>query len=493
MNIDTGRAPATARHARATPGTGAPRPPRPRRLTRRIDRLDPALRRTVRRPLVLLLLLPVLLVLASRLWTSDAGLLGLYGLLALGGSVYLIHTAYTSYVDPATTGPAANDYGFPRLPPTPSVSLMVAVKDEAPFIERCVRSLNASDQPNLELIVVDDASTDGTTDILRALALELGFTLLVNDTNLGKKHALTRAVARARGDVLAFTDSDCLVAPDALSRCVRALVDDPRLGAVSGHARAQNTGASLLGRIQDVWYEGQFRIFKAAEATAGAVGCVSGPMAVFRRDAIYNYFPAWVEDRFLGAPFRFATDRQLTGYVLGQKWLGRKLKERHADSPFVTGVDYPERKWRVGYVRSARVTTIVPETLRALIRQQIRWKKSFIRSLAFTGRFMWRRGPRAMAIYYGHALLVLLAPFLAFRHLIWAPLHGMWLLTSLYVAGVALKGSIWALAYRYDHPGDSSWKYRVLMSLLSSTVLAWTLPYAAATVRRGIWSRGASA
>jgi len=51
----------------------------------------------------------------------------------------------------------------------------------------------------------------------------------------------------------------------------------------------------------------------------GSVSCVSGPLAGFRREAIWNYFPAWAADSFLGREFRFATDRQLTGYVLGQE------------------------------------------------------------------------------------------------------------------------------------------------------------------------------
>ncbi|MEK8172149.1 glycosyltransferase family 2 protein [Streptomyces sp. M19] len=215
-------------------------------------------------------------------------------------------------------------------------------------MEDCVRSMAACDHPDTEIIVVDDRSEDGTGEALRRLAAELGITVLHLPENVGKKHALVRACEIARGDVLVFTDSDCVIAPDAVGRCVRALVRHPELGAVSGHCRALNADASLLARMQDVWYEGQFRIAKAAEASFGSVSCVSGPLAAFRRDAVFNYLPAWANDTFLGAPFRFATDRQLTGYVLGQAWQGRALKDAHRASPFVTARDYPEREWRVG-------------------------------------------------------------------------------------------------------------------------------------------------
>ncbi|MFH8977115.1 glycosyltransferase [Streptomyces sp. NPDC017890] len=467
------------------------------RLGTRLDALDPGVRRDVVRLLTLLALLPLLLLLARRAVRLPHGfdLLTLYGLTVLAGTICLLHLAYSRYDDPAVRllrRRPRHAQAFPALPAQPRVSFLLAVRNEREHIEDCVRSMAAVDYPDLQLVVVDDASDDGTADVLRRLADELPLTLIRLDENLGKKGALVRACAVADGDVLLFTDSDCVIAPDAVRHCVTALVRHPELGAVSGHCRALNTDAGLLARVQDVWYEGQFRITKAAEAAFGSVSCVSGPLAAFRRDAIYNYLPAWAEDRFLGAPFRFATDRQLTGYVLGQAWHGRALKDRHADSPFVSEHDYPELRWEVGYTRAARVWTRVPSRPSSFLRQQIRWKKSFIRNLFFTGRFMWRRGPAAAALYYGHALWVIAAPALVVRHLVWAPLNLAAVLTLLYLCGVLLKGCVWGIAYRFDHPRDRAWRCRPLMSLLSCCVLAWLLPYALLTLRRNVWSRSAA-
>ena len=451
------------------------------------------MRHALRRLVVVICLLPLVGILAREApRLSQAPLVLGYGMAVLTGTIAMLFIAYARYDDPAERTllrRPRNVACFPALGESPSVSLMVAVMNEAATIRQCVWSMVGSGYANLEVIVVDDGSTDGTTEILRSLEREFGFTLIVMERNQGKKNALTRAAAVARGQVLAFTDSDCVLAPDALARCVAALVRHPELGAVSGHARALNANATLLTRMQDVWYEGQFRVMKAAESTFGSVTCVSGPMAVFRREAIYNYLPAWATDRFLGGEFRFATDRQLTGYVLGQRWMGKKLKAANAASAFVTAVDYPERLWRVGYVNSSKVWTNVPSTLRAFYRQQIRWKKSFIRNLCFTGRFMWRRGPGPALLYYGHVLWVLAAPLMAVRHLIWAPSHGLWFLTFLYLCGVTLKGSVYGLAYHFDNPRDPNWCYRPLMSLLSSLTLSWLLVYSTATIRRGIWAR----
>ncbi|WP_104820950.1 glycosyltransferase [Kitasatospora sp. MMS16-BH015] len=461
-----------------------------------MDGMDPAVRHGLRRVLTLLCILPLLLLLAReapRLPQSPL-VLG-YGFIVLLGTIAMIYIAYSKYEDPSVRElrkrPRKLD-GFPVLKPNPRVSFLLAVKDEEDAIEDCVRSMADSDYPDLQIIVVDDLSEDGTRDVLRRLEAELGITVLYLEKNLGKKHALVKACEIADGDILAFTDSDCILAPDALRKCVEAMVRHPELGAVSGHCRALNAPVSIFTRAQDVWYEGQFRIAKAAESTFGSVTCVSGPLAVFRKEAVYNYFPAWAGDRFLGAPFRFATDRQLTGYVLGQKWKGKALKRQYADSPFVTAEDYPERQWRIGYVQSARVWTNVPARFRPFMKQQIRWKKSFIRNLCFTGTFMWRRGLGPALLYYGHALWVVAAPVMAFRHLVWAPIHGMAFLTLLYLCGVILKGLIWGLAFKIDNPGDTRWRYRPVMSLLSSVLLAWLLPYSMATIRRGVWSRSAT-
>lgn len=461
-----------------------------------LDSRPAEVRRGLRRVLVLIGLMPLIVLLAVQapLLSHGALLLG-YGMLVLTATVSMMYLGFARYEDPSvhpSTDAGAHDRcDFPALPPLPRVSLLVAVRDEVDGIEQCVRTMVGSAYPGLEVIVIDDASTDGTPDVLRRLAAELDVTVIFKEVNQGKKHALTDGVRVASGEVLAFTDSDCVLAPDALSRCVRALVENPRLGAVSGHARALNAADTVLTRAQDTWYDGQFRVAKAAEATFGNVTCVSGPLAVFRRDAIVNYLPAWANDTFLGREFRFATDRQLTGYVLGQVWKGQALKRRYADDPLVADHDHPERRWLVGYVRSAHVWTTVPARFRPFLKQQVRWKKSFIRNLCFTGSFMWRRGFGAAALFYGHVLFVAVAPLMAVRHLVWAPANGLYFLTLLYLCGVVTKGFAWALAFKIANPGNPLWRYRLLMAVLGSMLLSWLLPYSLATIRKGTWARGA--
>jgi cellulose synthase/poly-beta-1,6-N-acetylglucosamine synthase-like glycosyltransferase len=435
---------------------------------------------------VLLCLAPVTILLGLRLGKlAHDPVIGLYGVIVLLSTAFVMFVAFSLYRDPSASGADAPEEG-------PLVTCLVACKDDVGVIERCVRSMLEQTHRNVEVIAIDDGSTDGSTELLCDLQERCPdrFLLFRNEASVGKKRALTRAAAEAKGEFLVFTDSDCVLDEAAVAGIVRAFRTDPQVGAVCGDARALNAERNLLTKIQDTWYDGQFAIWKASESVFGSVSCVSGPLAAFRREAIWNYLPAWAADSFLGREFRFATDRQLTAYVLGQEWIGRKLKDEHAASPFVSEVDYPERRWRVEYAKSALVWTNVPATFRTLTRQQARWKKSFIRNLCFSARFYWRRGVFPAALYYSHSLFVIATPVMAFRHLIWLPAHGRWLLSGLYVAGVTLKGGIWATAYRIQNPGCSRWIYRPLMSLMAAFLFSVLLLWSLVTVRRQVWVRG---
>src|SRR5581483_8658844 len=355
-------------------------------------------------------------------------------------------------------------------------------------IEQCVTSIVAQTYGNKEVIIIDDGSTDGTRALLLRLAAQHPITVIPLEENVGKKKALSVGVLAATGSIYAFSDSDSVWAPDAVARCVLILDKRSDVGAVSGHCRALNASRNLLTKIQDSWYEGQFSIRKAFESAFGVVTCVSGPLAVFRKAAIYNYIPAWEADNFLGQEFRFATDRMLTGFVLVGAHVGEKLKQEYAHTPFLDE-EFPARDWKILYCRSARSWTVVPDTFGKLVRQQIRWKKSFVRSIFFTGRYYWRKPFVPALAYYLHVLFVLAGPFVAFRHLVYVPVHGNAESAFLYLAGIVVVGSMFGLAHWRVEPGSSHWIYRPLMSLISTTLLSWLLIYSLFTIKRMRWAR----
>lgn len=114
----------------------------------------------------------------------------------------------------------------PRPPDgAPRVSLVVAARDEARGIEPAVRSMLAQDYPDLEVVVVDDRSTDDTPAILARLAgteprLRVHRVDSLPDDWLGKNHALMLGAERATGEWLLFTDADVQLRPEALRRAI---------------------------------------------------------------------------------------------------------------------------------------------------------------------------------------------------------------------------------------------------------------------------------
>ena len=142
------------------------------------------------------------------------------------------------------------------------------------------------------------------------------------------------------------------------------------------------------------------------------------------------------------------------------------------------------------YSKSTRAWTNVPETFKAVIKQQVRWKKSFIRNIFMTGRFYWRRPFLPALFYYIHVMFVLLGPLVAARHLIYLPLRGNPMSLVLYLTGIAVIGFAFGLAFRYENPDSRLWVYRPCMSLMSTIIFSWLIFYSALTIKKMIWSRG---
>ena len=129
-------------------------------------------------------------------------------------------------------------------PVTAPVSVIVPAYNESAGIEAAVRSLLASDHP-VEIIVVDDGSTDGTADLVESLRLPN--VRVIRQANAGKPAALNTGIAAASYDLLVMVDGDTVFEPDAVRTLVQPFAD-PRVGAVSGNAKVINR-RGLLGPL----------------------------------------------------------------------------------------------------------------------------------------------------------------------------------------------------------------------------------------------------
>lgn len=140
--------------------------------------------------------------------------------LALVGLAALVQLAWAHLEIPSLADVPPAGTGAPR------VSIIVAARNEERHIERAVRSLLTQEYPDLEVIVVEDRSTDRTAGILGGVArdhpaLRVVAVRELPDGWLGKNHALHAGAAAASGEWLLFADADVVLAPDAIARAIR--------------------------------------------------------------------------------------------------------------------------------------------------------------------------------------------------------------------------------------------------------------------------------
>src|SRR5919199_493315 len=117
----------------------------------------------------------------------------------------------------------------------PPVSIVVPAYNEAAGIERAVRSLAGSDYPDLEVVVVDDGSVDGTADLVERL--ELSCVEVLRQPNAGKAAALNRGIAHAVHELVVTVDADTVFEPGTLRRLLQPF-GSADVGAVPGTTKS---------------------------------------------------------------------------------------------------------------------------------------------------------------------------------------------------------------------------------------------------------------
>jgi glycosyltransferase involved in cell wall biosynthesis len=175
----------------------------------------------------------------------------------------------------------------------PRVSLIVAAYDEAQVIARKVENALALDYPRdrLELIVASDGSTDETVE----LAQRAGADLALDLPHGGKVRTQDRAVERTTGDILAFSDANTTLAPDALRKLVEQFAD-PGVGYVCGQVRFEGSGANQEG----AYWRYEIAVRRLESALAG-VTAGNGGLYATRRESYIVVDPRMGHD--LSFPF----------------------------------------------------------------------------------------------------------------------------------------------------------------------------------------------
>ena len=357
---------------------------------------------------------------------------------------------------------------------TPGVSIIIPCFEEEEWIQRTVHSCINQDYPvdKLEVIVVDDCSKDRSAERVEEIIAKLKeadtgdhayrvaerIRFFRQSANLGKRDAMARGAREAKHELLVFVDSDSFLDPFAVRNIVQPF-KDKEMGGVSGRTDVANTYTNALTKMQAVRYSIAFRVMKAAEGYFDAATCLSGPLSCYRRDLVLKYMDAWLNQRFLGQKATFGDDRSMTNFIL-----------RHN---------------RTTYQDSAVCMTIVPRSYKVFLRQQMRWKRSWLRESLIASRFMWKKEPFMALSFYMGVLVPIAAPVIVLYNLIYVPIMHRVFPTN-FIIGMLMMSLLMSMAQLFIRR-STTWIYALWFCLYYEAVLLWQMPVAWVTFWKTTW------
>ena len=354
---------------------------------------------------------------------------------------------------------------------TPGVSVIIPCFNEETWIQRTILSCVNQDYPpdKLQVIVVDDCSTDHSIEKIQEIIEKLDaddpsghikerVMYYKQEKNSGKREALAKGLELSKHELLVFVDSDSFLSPYAIRNIVQPFKDTD-MGGVCGRTDVANTYTNSLTKMQAVRYYIAFRIMKAAEGFFDAATCLSGPLSCYRKDLVEKYCDAWLHQKFLGRKATFGDDRSLTNFIL-----------RHN---------------RTTYQDTAICETIVPNQYSSFLKQQMRWKRSWLRESLIAAKYMWKKEPfMALSFYFG-LVVPIAAPIVVIYNLIYIPLMHR-VVPSTFLIGMALMALLMSMAQLFLRK-SSTWVFGIWFCLYYEAVLLWQMPVAWFTFWKDTW------
>ncbi|MFJ9708617.1 bifunctional polysaccharide deacetylase/glycosyltransferase family 2 protein [Streptomyces sp. NPDC101234] len=256
---------------------------------------------------------------------------------------------------------------------TRPVSVIVPAYNEKECIANTLESLAQSTHP-IEIIVVDDGSTDGTSEIARAAADKLGMSnvRVVRQENAGKPAALNNGVRNASYDIVIMMDGDTVFEPDAVHQLVQPFAD-PEVGAVAGNAKVGNRN-TVIGAWQHIEYVMGFNLDRRMYDLLRCMPTIPGAIGAFRRDAVLQ--------------------------------VGGMSEDTLAEDTDIT-IAMHRAGWRVVYQEHAKAWTEAPGSLKQLWSQRYRWSYGTMQALWKHRKSLTDKGPSGRFGRVGMPLVVL--------------------------------------------------------------------------------------
>ena len=345
---------------------------------------------------------------------------------------------------------------------TPSVTVVIPCFNEGTWIRQTIIKCVDQDYPTdkLEFIIVDDGSTDNSVEVIKQTLLDLyaegaeydlqnRVRVFFQKYNQGKREAMGIGIRNARTELIVFVDSDSFLQPDAI-RCLVQPLRDPKTAGVTGRTDVANAYTNWLTKMQSVRYYISFRVMKSAEAYFDSVMCLSGPLSCYRLSVVREVFDKWINQMFMGQKATFGDDRSLTNYVV--------------------------EHYRTYYQDTAICSTIVPNKQKQFLRQQMRWKRSWLRESLRACSFMWKKQPFMAVSFYLGVLVPLIAPIIVIYNLIYVPVVKH-LFPGTFLMGLLMMALMMCFAQLFLRK-STLWSYGLVFCLYYEFLLLWQMPWA---------------
>ena len=172
-------------------------------------------------------------------------------------------------------------------------SIIIPEFNQKEMIETVIDSVYASTYKNIEVIAVNDGSTDDSGRVLDSLREKFPNLKVVHKANEGKRKDVSSGFQQSIGKFIILIDSDSIIDRNAIEEFAKVFKSDPTIGAVAGQAKIFNANENTLTKCQDSWYDYEYNIYKAYESYLGTVTCCSGCLAGYRSEAIENVLINW--------------------------------------------------------------------------------------------------------------------------------------------------------------------------------------------------------
>ena len=281
-----------------------------------------------------------------------------------------------------------NERGYSPDPDVwPSVAIVVPVFNEGDHVLQTAKSFSKLQYPadKLQIVFVDDCSTDDTYDYLQQISRTWDWMKVrKNPQNMGKRLGIKEAVLALDTELILSVDSDVIVEPNALANLVRHM-KATGVDAVGGCVFVSNANETWLAKMQAVKYWVGYQFLKNVENAYDHVMCLSGCLTLYKRSALLAVDEDVATRTFLGDDVKYGEDRFLT----------RKLVEHG----FKTRLCF-----------DARCYTKAPPKMPGYLSQQLRWRRSnsidFITALPHLHKFH----PLVLVHYVSISLLLFFYP-----------------------------------------------------------------------------------